>query len=42
MQDAENNYSLTTYDDSDRRIMMQRFDGNPVFATPTELLLVPS
>jgi len=38
MQDAENNFTLTSFDDSDRQIMMQRFDGNPVTGTPTELL----
>ena len=38
VQDAENNFSLTRFDDHDRQIVMQRFDGDPLIGTPTELL----
>lgn len=38
VQDAENNYSLTGFDDQNRQIVMQRFDGDPLTDTPAELL----
>ncbi len=38
VQDAEDNYTLNTYDDLDREILMQRFNGDPATGTPTELL----
>ena len=38
VQDAEDNYTLTTFDDLDREILMQRFNGDPSTGTPTELL----
>lgn len=38
VQDAENNFTLTTFDDFDRRVMAQRFDGDPLTSTSTELL----
>jgi|GEM_PF-6375795 len=38
VQDAENNFLLTSFDDKDRQIVMQRFDGEPLTGTPTELL----
>lgn len=37
-QDAEGNFTLTTFDDHDRQVMMQRFDGDPFTGTPTKLL----
>ncbi len=38
MQDAENNVTLTTFDDADRTILQQRFAGDPLTSTPAELL----
>ncbi len=37
-QDTESNFAFSTFDDNDRKIMMQRFDGNPLSGSPTELL----
>ncbi|MCP4656827.1 MAG: hypothetical protein GY856_15565 [bacterium] len=36
--DAEGNFSLSTYDDQDRLITVQRFHGDPVTSGPAELL----
>ena len=38
VQDAENNFTHVAHDDNDRKIMMQRFNGNPLTDNPTELL----
>ncbi|MBX3335240.1 MAG: hypothetical protein KF876_14030 [Nitrospira sp.] len=38
MQDAEGNVTLTTFDDADRTILQQRFNGDPFTSTPVELL----
>ncbi|GJL76748.1 RHS repeat-associated core domain-containing protein [Nitrosomonas sp.] len=38
VQDAENNYSLTGFDDQNRQIVMQRFDGDPLTGKPNVLL----
>jgi len=38
VQDAEGNVNLTTFDDADRKIIAQRFDGDPFSGHPRELL----
>ncbi|MDR8391157.1 RHS repeat-associated core domain-containing protein [Aliifodinibius sp. S!AR15-10] len=37
VQDAEKNFTITTFDDNNRPVMMQRFDGNPFTGNFTEL-----
>ena len=37
IEDAENNFTLTTFDDADRMIVQQWFDGDPFTGIPTEL-----
>jgi RHS repeat-associated protein len=37
VEDAEGNFTLTTFDDLDRAVMNQRFDGDPLVSSPTEL-----
>ena len=38
VQDAENNVTLTTFDDADRTVLQQRFAGDPLTGTSLELL----
>ena len=37
MRDAEGNFTITTFDDADRMIVQQWFDGDPFTGIPTEL-----
>jgi RHS repeat-associated protein len=37
-QDAENNFTRTTFDDADRTIIQQRFDDDPLIGSANELL----
>ncbi len=38
VEDAEGNFALTTFDDFDRTVMTQRFDGDPLTSSPAELI----
>ncbi len=38
VEDAEGNFTLSTFDNLDRQVLTQRFDGDPIEGFPTELI----